>query len=541
MTKEKDKELDALLSGVELTPTGSNQGSDSQNIRTFAQGLTFGFADEIEAFVRSAVDSNASYADTLKEVRNKINKFRRDNPAAAYGTEIAGAILPSIAAAFIPGGQAVAASTVGRIGQAAKALGLGKKGQTVAKSAAVGAGGSGLYGFGAGEGGFKNRAKSAGTSAAIGAVVNPAIQAVAPRITQSAKELLKPNQLGVPQGVQLTPGQAVGDSGLIGKGLKTLEEKVSGNVFLIGDAVESALQRSQKGFNKAAVEEALKDINVKVPKNLEGRRLIGFGQNVLKSQYAKTLGKMKLTDEAAMNSEISKLTNDLSDEIKKDITDRASRYITKKFTDGQMSGSNIKKAQTLLRRDIQRLQRSGSELDAQKADALIDIKSVLSNELQKANPKLAPVLNNIDKSYGKFEIVRNASIRRKVSEDFTPGDLLQASAKSDVTKRQSKFSAGDARMQNFAQNAQNIIGSTVPNSGTAGRMEANRMLTGGGMGLGATQVEPFTAGLTVASPLLYSRLGVPITRALVSSTGRAMQGAVPVTSQMLAQQLINGT
>lgn len=540
MTKEKDKQLDDLLGKVELTPTSSNQGSDSQNIRTFAQGLTFGFADEIEAFVRSAVDSGASYADTLKEVRNKINKFRQDNPVAAYGTEIAGAILPSVAAAFIPGGQAVAASTVGRVGQAAKALGLGKKGQTVAKSSAVGAGGSGLYGFGAGEG-LEDSIKSAGVSAAIGAVANPAIQAVAPRITQSAKELLKPNKLGIPQGVELTPGQAVGDSGLIGKGLKTLEEKVSGNVFLIGDAVESALQRSQKGFNKAAVEEALKDINVKVPKNLEGRRLIGFGQNVLKSQYAKTLGKMKLTDEAAMNSEISKLTNDLSDEIKKDITDRASRYITKKFTDGQMSGNNIKKAQTLLRRDIQRLQRSGSELDAQKADALMDIRSVLSNELQKGNPKLAPVLNNIDKSYGKFEIVRNASIRRKVSEDFTPGDLLQASAKSDVTKRQSKFSSGDARMQNFAQNAQNIIGSTVPNSGTAGRMEANRMLTGGGMGLGATQVDPLTAGLTVASPLMYSRFGVPITRALVSGAGKTMQGAVPVTSQMLAQQLINGT
>jgi len=104
-----------------------------------------------------------------------------------------------------------------------------------------------------------------------------------------------------------------------------------------------------------------------------------------------------------------------------------------------MSGQNIKKAQTLLRWYIQRLQRSGSELDVQKADSLIDIRSVFSNELQKANPKLASVLNNIDKSYGKFEIVRNASIRRKVSEDFTPGDLLQASAKSDVTKRQSKF------------------------------------------------------------------------------------------------------
>jgi len=541
MTKEKDKQLDDLLGKVELTPTSSNQGSDSQNIRTFAQGLTFGFADEIEAFVRSAVNSNASYADTLKEVRNKINKFRQDNPVAAYGTEIAGAILPSIAAAFIPGGQAVAASTVGKVGQAAKALGLGKKGQTIAKSAAVGAGGSGLYGFGAGQGGFENRAKNAGISAAIGAVANPAIQAVAPRITQSAKELLKPNKLGIPQGVPLTPGQAVGDSGLIGKGLKTLEEKVSGNVFLIGDAVESALQRSRIGFNRAAVGEALKDINVKVPKNLDGRRLIAFGQNVFKSQYAKTLGKMKLTDEAAMNSEISKLTNDLADEIKKDITDRASRYITKRFANGQMSGKNIKTAQTLLRRDIQRLTREGTDLSLQKADALIDIRSVFSNQLQKANPKQAPILNNIDKSYGKFEIVRNASLQKKVSEDFTPGDLLQASAKSDVSKRKSSFSAGEARMQNFAQNAQNIIGNTVPNSGTAGRMEANRMLTGGGMGLGATQVDPLTAGLTIASPLMYSRLGVPVTRSLVSGAGRAMQGAVPVTSQMLAQQLMNGT
>jgi len=195
MTKEKDKQLDDLLGKVELTPTKSNQGVESQNIRTFAQGLSFGFADEIEAFVRSAVDSDASYADTLKEVRNKINAFRRDNPLAAYGSEIAGAILPSVAAAFIPGGQALTASTIGKVGQAAKAIGLGKKGQNVAKSAAVGAGGSGLYGFGAGEGGFENRAKNAGISAAIGAVANPAIQAVAPRITQVQKNYLNQTNL----------------------------------------------------------------------------------------------------------------------------------------------------------------------------------------------------------------------------------------------------------------------------------------------------------------------------------------------------------
>jgi len=89
MTKEKDKQLDDLLGKVELTPTKSNQGAESQNIRTFAQGLTFGFADEIEAGVRSALDSEKTYAQTLNEVIGKIQAFSKSNPIAAFGTEIA--------------------------------------------------------------------------------------------------------------------------------------------------------------------------------------------------------------------------------------------------------------------------------------------------------------------------------------------------------------------------------------------------------------------------------------------------------------------
>ena len=58
---------------------------------------------------------------------------------------------------------------------------------------------------------------------------------------------------------------------------------------------------------------------------------------------------------------------------------------------------------------------------------------------------------------------------------------------------------------------------------------------------GAPFVDPTVAGTTLASPLLYSQLGVPVVRSLVSGAGKTMQGAVPVTSQMLAQQLINGT
>ena len=500
--------------------------------RAAGQGLSFGFGDEIEAFVRSAVDSNASYADTLKEVRNKINEFRKRSPIGAYGTEIAGAIIPFVLAPF----SATLRAGGAKLSQGASKIGLGKKGKSAVEGAATGA----LYGFGAGEGGFENRVQSGAISGAIGSVANPAIQAIAPRVTQTAKELIKKD-------VPVTAGQATRDSGLLGKGLARLEESVADNVFLIGDAVSGALQKSRQGFNKAAVQEALGPLVTKLP-NLQGRALINYGQKVIKTNYDKTLGKMKLSNEASVNSEISKLTNDLPEEIKKDIADRVSRYITKKFVNGEMSGKNIKNAQTFLRRDIQRLTRGGSELEARKADALIDIKSVLSNELSKENSKLAKKLNDIDKAYGNFEIVRKASIKSAIKEgEFTPGDLLQETKKGDITKRKSNFSAGEARMQKLAQDAQNVIGNKVPDSGTSGRTQAARIVTGQGALQGATAIgDPLTTGFSaMVAPAMYSQLGVPITRGAVNLAGQGLQRSVPVTSantqDVLASLLMNGT
>ena len=176
-----------------------------------------------------------------------------------------------------------------------------------------------------------------------------------------------------------------------------------------------------------------------------------------------------------------------------------------------------------------------------KADALEDIRNVFSAEIQKANPVQGPKLAAIDKAYGQFEIVRNAELRRKTSEGFLPGDLLQAAAKGDPTKRQSQFSAGEARMQRLAQDAQDVIGNTTPNSGTAGRQQAARIVTGQAGGMGASQVEPTTAAASLMAPAAYSQLGVPITRNVVSGTGRAMQAAVPVaaanTTEMSRQML----
>ena len=93
--------------------------------RAAGQGLTLGFGDEIEAVVRAGFDRNRSYSDIVKDVRNQISDFRKRNPASAIGTEIAGAILPTIAAQFIPGaGQTASVANTARLANIAKGAGV---------------------------------------------------------------------------------------------------------------------------------------------------------------------------------------------------------------------------------------------------------------------------------------------------------------------------------------------------------------------------------------------------------------------------------
>jgi len=62
--------------------------------RTFMQGLSFGFSDEIEAAVKAAF-TKGSYQDNVEAVREGIKQYQKQNPVAAMSSELAGALLPA--------------------------------------------------------------------------------------------------------------------------------------------------------------------------------------------------------------------------------------------------------------------------------------------------------------------------------------------------------------------------------------------------------------------------------------------------------------
>ena len=516
------------------------------------QGATFGFGDEIEAAIRKVVSPEKTYAENLKDAWASLEQFRQQNPGSALTSEIAGAIVPTIVATLVPGGQAALAATGARITQGVRALGGGRRTQQAAQAAAASGAQSALYGAGAAEGTPAERLDDAATAGAIGTVAGPIVDRVArtalPVITDTAKKAIR-------QGVPLTPGQAVGESNVAGAALRRLEESAGRTVYGIGDAIEAALRRSQVGFNRAAVLEALEPLGqgrrLKARfGNLDGVKLIDKAHQTLQTEYGRLLPKLKIEDATDLSANIAAILKDVDEDIAKDISRRTKKIITKNIVAGGLDGQNIKKAQRFLREDINRLRTvNPTEETLRKADELDAIRGALMDAVRSNNPQDAAKLAKLDQAYGNFVVIENASARTVKNELFTPTDVMTA-ARAGPRSQRRRFARGQARMQRFGREMEDLIGSRVPDSGTASRLGSANLMTGGGLGTSIydPSLAPYAAGLLganlVGGPMAYSRPIVPALRTVVGAGPSAARASVPVLAgtdlnQRLADALMN--
>ncbi len=126
-----------------------------------AQGLTFGYADELKS---------ALTGRPVEEIREEDEAVKKTYPATHLVGDVGGSI----------------ASAGGLLG---KAVGTGGKlGARVLRGAVAGAGEGALSGFGRGSGGAENRVSNAKTGGMIGGVLG----GVAPAIMSAGKSIMKP-------------------------------------------------------------------------------------------------------------------------------------------------------------------------------------------------------------------------------------------------------------------------------------------------------------------------------------------------------------
>lgn len=154
----------------------------TQRTRAFAQGVTFGFADELEARAR-ALATGQSYEEALEEIRAKLKGYQEARPGEAFGYEMAGAVAPALAAAPFTGGTGTAAILAqrGATGAAAKTLGVAAP-SSIRGALGYGAAQGALTGVGTGET-AEERAIGGAVGGVAGGALGGAMQAAAPYVT----------------------------------------------------------------------------------------------------------------------------------------------------------------------------------------------------------------------------------------------------------------------------------------------------------------------------------------------------------------------
>jgi len=469
--------------------------------RAIGQGVSFGTGDEIEAFV-TMLKSGVPYNKAVKQIRKEIAQFREDEPLVAYPAEIVGSLPTGLA-----GGVGLARLGLGSVGQATT---LG-----------------GIYGAASGDDGISSRV-TGGVGGAVGGNITSKL---APPITEKARELLG-------RGLPLTVGQ------MIGRGVKPFEEALTALPF-IGREITEGLTSSLQGFGRATYNEILKPLGKSLPDDISGREAYKAVKDIISKEYEKIVPNLLVPAKADLKTLVAKISADVKAELgESDYGKKAYEVyedIIKKQVDSRLSSSGLVDGYELQRMLIkvrdEAMEFSTEDPFLRKAAAgLRDVSDTISETVAKFNPSYAPKLKTVNESFSKLIPAERAATSVGAKQgNFTPAQLISSIRATDQSLRKNVFGKGEARLQRFAETADEVMGSTVPKTGTTERLLGAGLVSGvggllegqagAGLGLFGTAVgskvaqglygpsgrkaaEAFLRANTTIQPKL-SRLGAP--------------------------------
>lgn len=431
------------------------------------------------------------------EQRNRMDAALMESPAGVAGN-VAGNLAVAAPVAFIPGANTVAGAAL-----TGAALGaLQPTGETGLNSARL-----------------ENAAVGTIGGAAGGAVARGLSRIANPRNAAAVRKLTD-------EGVSVTPGQALG--GMANR----VEEKLTSIPF-IGDDIIKAREGARTQFNVATLNRVLSPIGRKVAQS--GREGVDEAHKVISQYYddvLKDVGGVKL--DRMFMAQVDEILN-MADEMPPDRKTQLMNTLRSKLQNnatpaGRMSGESFKRAESEIRRMATDYLKSPDADQRKLGEALGQVGRNLRDVLKRQNPQMAGALGNADKAWAMLKRAeRAAGYVGAQGGEFTPSQLLSAVKASDKSLGKSAFSRGNSYMQDWAENAKNVMGDKVGNSYTADRL-MNALMFGGAYGAASNPA--------LIAPALAAK---GASMAMYSEPGRRVMTSLLMNRPELLQQLGYGT
>jgi hypothetical protein len=304
------------------------------------------------------------------------------------------------------------------------------------------------------------------------------------------------------QGIPLTPGAAFGGR------IQQMEQQAE-SIPVLGRIITGAREQQFEKFNTAAYNKVLNNLDpkLKVPANLTGRDAFNFVEQQIQTQYENVVPNLRITYTPRVEQSFDAIKNRYSGtKLPDDLRKSFETYVDGLKADFSASQViNGRRAQAI-KQDLANLANSYSqETGAQKllGNAYRDLQGLYMNLMKNQNPAYAKELQKADSAFRDFVRVQTAVAKTRGEEGiFTPAQLEQSVRQADRSARKGAFARGAAPMQDLSGTGTSVLGTKVPDSGTAGRGMTAALLTGG-----ASMVDPRMAALTGLATLPYFGIG----------------------------------
>lgn len=359
---------------------------------------------------------------------------------------------------------------------------------------------------------WKEKGKQGGTGAAVGAATGGALHGAANVITphlSAAQRALSD------RGISLSPGQALG--GVV----KGIEDRIAG-FPVIGELVKSSQRRGILDFNKAMYSEATKNFGKEgadvVAKASVGHKGIEAVGDFLSGKYEAALAKSipSPMDDAFMGG-LSKLQGMVPTALEKDFAKTINREILDKITPGgTITPSVAKEIDSFFKAKAAQYTRSSDAAQQELGQAYREVASQVRQLFARNNPTTAPLIRSADDGWATLvQIERAGGYVGAKDGVFTPAQFVRAVKAGAGGTRGREFARGNAKNQEFAEQAKDVLSNEVPDSGTAGRLAAGAAAANLPATLGML-FSPAGAGLALASVPYLPGIGPMIMRAAQS-------------------------
>jgi hypothetical protein len=279
-------------------------------------------------------------------------------------------------------------------------------------------------------------------------------------------------------GIETTAGMRLG-------GAANQGEQAAGSIGLFG--ANTARSRANESFQNAVINQAIESTGEAVEGS--GRKAIAQAQKAKKSAYDRA---NKLFPEVKVDSDVRGRVYEITDIAKENaattgVANRFQRNVDSIFdqTDGVISFDKFKEIETAF-------DGFKSQTDSKAMrDAYDNILGTIKDQAVGQSDEFKRALAQADATHARLAIVEDASMKAAHNTGgFTPVNYLNAIKGADKTARRNAFAGGRAPMQDVAEAAQEVIGDTIGDSGTAGRTAVLNML---GAGAGIQYLDPTLA------------------------------------------------